>query len=238
MPHLLVLGHGPGVGPDLLRAPLDGRSATLAWREHDLTVDPTVPALTADVAGLVVLGGQMNTDDDDPWLEPERALLREAVASGVPTLGICLGAQQLAAALGGEVVHRPDGRHAAVSGLERTEAGVSHDVLAGWPDGAPAVFHHGDEVATLPQGAVPLLAGSEGAHPAWVDATDTALAVQFHPEASATTVRGWQERLGAAEGREPDEVFLADVAAAAAFTRAAGVGLVMRWVDTRVVPRA
>jgi GMP synthase (glutamine-hydrolysing) len=236
--HLLVLSHGPGVGPDLLRSPLDGRAASLVWRQHDLVREPTVPRLTADVAGLVVLGGQMNTDDDETWLEPERALLREAVAAGVPTLGICLGAQQLGAALGGSVVHRPAGRHAAVSPLRRTEAGGSHDVVAGWPDGAPALFHHGDEVATLPRDAVPVLDGSDAAHPAWVDATDTALAVQFHPEASPATVNRWRGRVTGDQEGEIDEAFLADVEAAAPFTRAAGVGLVMRWVDTRVVPRA
>lgn len=237
MPHLLVLRHGPTVGPDLLREPLDQRSASVAWVEHDLTEDPTVPSLDDDVAGLLVLGGQMNTDDDDQWLEPERALLREAVAGGVPTLGICLGAQQLAVALGGRVVHRPD-RHVAVGHLRRTEDGRDHDVVAGWPDGGPALFHHGDEVATLPEGARLLLEGGDGAAPAWADETDTALAVQFHPEASAATVRSWQELGAARTGDRPDEDFLAVVEATAPFLRAVGVGFVMRWLDTEVVPRA
>ena len=236
MPHLLVLRHGPTVGPDLLREPLDARAPTIAWVEHDLTEDPAVPTLD-DVAGLLVLGGQMNTDDDDPWLEPERELLREAVADGVPTLGVCLGAQQLGVALGGEVVHRAEGVHAAVVGLARTDAAGDDDVFAGWADGAPAVFHHGDEVTTLPDGAVELLVGGHAAHPAWVDATGTAHAVQFHPEVSPDGVRVWQQRR-AERGGETDEAFLAAVEHAAAFTRAAGVALVMRWLDTRVVPRA
>ncbi len=235
MPHLLVLRHGPTVGPDLLRAPLDQRSDTIAWVEHDLTEAPAVPTLD-EVAGLVVLGGQMDVDHDDEWLEPERELLRTAVADGVPTLGICLGAQQLGVALAGEVVHR-DARHVAVSPLERTDEGRDDDVVVGWPDGAPALFHHRDEVATLPDGAQLLLTGGDGAAPAWTDASGTALAVQFHPEASTDTARTWQALLADDEGG-PDEDFLARAAAAAPFLRAAGVGLVMRWVDSRVVPRA
>ena len=126
----------------------------------------------------------------------------------------------------------------AVTSLERTDEAHDDEVFAGWPDGGPAVFHHGDEVARLPDGAVPLLAGGDGAHPAWVDATGTAHAVQFHPEASPTTVADWQRLHAESTGGAVDEDFLATVEAAAPFTRAAGVSLVLRWVDTRVVPRA
>lgn len=231
MPHLLVLRHGPLVGPDRLVASLDGRSEQLPWREHDLTEDPTVPPLD-DVAGLLVLGGLMGVHDDDPWLEDERDLLREAVASGVPTFGICLGAQQLGHALGGTVDSLPE-TNVSQPALTRTGAGGEHEILAGWPDGAPAVFHHDDAVTALPEGAAVLLEGAPGVHAAWCDESDTALAVQFHPEASAATVRAWEEQRG-----DVREDFLAEVEAADAFTRAAGAALVMRWVDGRVVPRA
>lgn len=231
MPHLLVLRHGPLVGPDRLVESLDGRSEQLPWREHDLTEDPTVPSLD-DVAGLLVLGGLMGVHDDDSWLEDERQLLRDAVEAGVPVFGICLGAQQLGAALGGTVEALP-ATNIAQAALTRTGAGAEHEVLAGWPDGAPAVFHHDDAVTTLPEGATVLLEGAPGVHAAWCDESDTALAVQFHPEASAATVRSWEEQRG-----EVREDFMAEVEAADDFTRAAGAALVMRWVDTRVMPRA
>lgn len=231
MPHLLVLCHGPLVGPDRLVASLDGRSGQLPWREHDLTEDPTVPPLD-DVTGLLVLGGRMGVHDDDPWLEDERELLRDAVEAGVPTFGICLGAQQLGLALGGAVESLP-ATNIAQPGLTRTGAGAEHEVMAGWPDGAPAVFHHDDTVTKLPDGAAVLLDGAAGVHAAWCDASDTALAVQFHPEASAATVRAWEEERG-----DVREDFLAEVEASDDFTRAAGVALVLRWVDSRVLPRA
>lgn len=232
MSHLLVLRHGPLVGPDQLVSSLDGRAGQLPWVEHDLTEDPTVPALDDEVAGLLVLGGIMGVHDNDPWLEDERALLRAAVGAGVPTFGICLGAQQLGMALGGEVTRLP-ATNVSLPPLSRTGAGREHEVLAGWPDSAPAVFHHDDVVSTLPDGAVVLLEGSPGVTAAWCDASDTAVAVQFHPEASPATVRAWEERRDAI-----DEAYLARVDDAAAFTRAAGVALVLRWLDSRVLPRA
>lgn len=231
MAHLLVLGHGASTGPDLLVSALDSRADHLPWVLHHLTEDPEVPTLD-DVAGLLVLGGKMGTYDDDSWLEPERALLREAVATGVPTFGICLGAQQLGVALGGAVERQP-AMHLALAGLTRSAAGRDHEVLAGWPDGARAIFHHNDNVVTLPEGAVVLLEGTPGVPSAWRDASDTAIVVQFHPEASPATVRHWEEARD-----QVDEDYLARVEAAAPFTRAVGVSLVLRWLDTRVLPRA
>lgn len=231
MPHLLVLRHGPLVGPDQLVESLDGRATQLPWVEHDLTEDPTVPSLD-DVAGVLVLGGIMGVHDDDPWLEGERSLLRDAVAAGIQTLGICLGAQQLGMALGGEVSRLP-ATNISLPALTRTGAGTEHEVLAGWPDGAPAVFHHDDVVSTLPDGATVLLEGAAGVTSAWCDDSDTAIAVQFHPEASPATVRAWEELHD-----DLREDYLAEVAAAAPFTKAAGVSLVLRWVDSRVLPRA
>src|SRR3954449_2315537 len=63
------------------------------------------PGRPADYDALVVLGGGMNVRDASrlPWLRGEIELLREAIAAGTPVLGICLGAQLLAAAAGAEV---------------------------------------------------------------------------------------------------------------------------------------
>src|SRR5690625_1310248 len=73
--------------------------------------------------GLVVLGGTMSVRDvqDHPWLTAERELLDAAVAQGVPTLAVCLGAQQLAVARGGQVeVGAPTGPERGVRSEEHT----------------------------------------------------------------------------------------------------------------------
>ena len=68
---------------------------------------PSVGEL-GEIGGLIVLGGSMNADQaaEFPFIDRERRLLAAAVESGLPVLGICLGGQQLAAAIGGRVYPR------------------------------------------------------------------------------------------------------------------------------------
>src|SRR5262245_32861350 len=65
----------------------------------------SLPADLDDVSGLVILGGPMNVDQAEqyPWMKREMELIRQAHAAGKPIVGICLGAQLIGAALGGEV---------------------------------------------------------------------------------------------------------------------------------------
>ena len=75
------------------------------------------PVPTADgYAGLLVMGGAMSANDDEvlEWVGPVKELIRDAVSSGVPTLGICLGHQLMGAALGGRVTPNPLGHQVVV----------------------------------------------------------------------------------------------------------------------------
>ncbi|MGW2304756.1 type 1 glutamine amidotransferase [Streptomyces sp. NPDC001809] len=143
-------------------------------------------------AGLLVLGGSVNCEDDAaaPWLPGVRALVRRAVADEVPLLGICLGGQIVAHALGGSVAPRPRPPEVGAVPLRRLPAATGDPVLGRVPDGALAVQWHWDDVERLPPGAVPLLTGDHCAHQAFrVGAA--AWAVQFHPEAAGDTVAEW-----------------------------------------------
>src|SRR3954453_16270895 len=109
------------------------------------------PSVEGDA--LVVLGGPMGCMDDDvaDWLPAVRTLLRSAGDDGVPTLGICLGAQLLAAATGGYVERGAAGPE---FGLGTVDVTHGDDLLEGGT--IPVVQWHFDAVTALPPGAVPL----------------------------------------------------------------------------------
>src|SRR4051794_25595431 len=92
--------------------------------------DPLPPLEAID--GIVSLGGGQNALD--PSLQAEAALLREATARDVPVLGVCLGAQLLAHALGGTVRRLPH-RHLAWRRLDATDAAAGDPVLGALPAG-------------------------------------------------------------------------------------------------------
>ena len=170
--------------------------------------------------------------DAHDWIEEELWLLRGAVEAEVPVFGICLGAQLLATALGGEVERR-DTPEAAWLPLVRTEQAREDAIFAGWPDGGSALFLHRDEVVTLPVEAVPMLTGSDGV-PAW-RVGEHAYAVQFHPEVGADQLRRWAgedaftDLFEAADHELPE--LLAEAEERDAFVRATGTSLVGRWLD-------
>ncbi|WP_426362349.1 type 1 glutamine amidotransferase [Streptomyces sp. E-08] len=189
-PAVLVVQHEEDAGPGLVGEHLTGTGLRLdvirAWEGEAL------PENLGGHAGLLVLGGSVNCEEDEaaPWLPRVRSLVREAVAGEVPLLGICLGGQIVAHALGGSVARRDRGPEVGAVPLRRLPAAEGDPVLGGVPEGAPAAQWHWDEVDRLPAGAVPLLTGDDCPHQAFrVGAAGWA--VQFHPEAGADTVAAW-----------------------------------------------
>lgn len=145
--------------------------------------------------GLIVLGGRMSAHDDQlPQIPAARAVLSEAVAAGLATLGICLGAQLLAVATGGRVhVDAPPGREAGTVALRwRPEA--QSDPLLGTLAGDPTVVMptmHADAVVDLPRTGIWL--ASSPMYPYQAFRVANAWGVQFHPEASPELMRRWAE---------------------------------------------
>ncbi|WP_051324220.1 type 1 glutamine amidotransferase [Candidatus Solirubrobacter pratensis] len=160
-----------------LRQPFLGHAAH-ALRDVELVEHfGTLPALD-DVDGIVSLGGEESVVGGG--LEAEAALLREAVARDVPVLGVCLGAQVLAHALGGRVVRRP----------RRLVAWVP---LTGAWEGAYGL-HWNEDGFEPPRGAVELSARPDGFGEAFRVAR--AVGVQFHPEVDAAALEGWYAAWG------------------------------------------
>lgn len=170
------------------------------------------------IAGLVVMGGPMGVHDDVPWLAPERALLRAAAEAGHPVLGVCLGAQQLAAALGADVVTGAE-PECGVGEVHLTSAALSDPVFGPAPTPLPCVHWHGDTFA-LPDGAV-RLAGNEAYENQAFRVGARAYGLQFHVEVTGSLVAHWGPHL-------PPGVFVR--ASDVAHVARAGEGIVRRFV--------
>jgi GMP synthase (glutamine-hydrolysing) len=135
----------------------------------------------ADLSGLVVLGAPSGSADDRAaeHLVAERRLIADAVELGVPTLGVCFGAQLLAVALGGDVI--ADGvLEVGIGSAMLTDAGRADPVL-GSPEPALTALHWHRQSYTLPPGAVRLATSGAGIEQAF-RVNDNVYGVQFHVE--------------------------------------------------------
>ncbi|MDF5755642.1 type 1 glutamine amidotransferase [Spongiactinospora sp. TRM90649] len=149
------------------------------------------PVPDAAPGGLIVLGGEGSAWDDEaqPWLPATRDLIARCVADGVPTLGICLGAQLMALACGGAVEHGAAGLEIGLGAIVSLPAAAT-DPLFGLTAETCAVTYHHDAVTVLPPGAVPLLTGDVYPNQGY-RLGETAWAVQFHPEATYEIFASW-----------------------------------------------
>lgn len=164
-------------------------------------VHPTHPYLgnrvppSVEGDALIVLGGPMGAYDDEvaPWLPSVRELLASAVDDGVPTIGICLGAQLLAVAVGGTVERGPAGPEI---GLGEVTVTTGDELLS--PGIMPVVQWHHDAVTSLPA-STEVLASSPLYTIQAFRVGEVAWGLQFHVEATVEMVQGWvlEDRLDA-----------------------------------------
>ena len=186
MKHVCVLQHNPEVpighlGDALAEAGLDVDLVDLAAGDP-LPADPGV------YAALISLGGFMGAYDEQeyPWLAAEKRLLSTAVGRGIPVLGVCLGCQVLADALGGDAFAAP----ALEAGLLDVEV-VADDPVLRHLD-RPVVVWHGD-TWTLPPGATLLARTADAPH---AFRAGSGLGIQAHPEATPAILAGWMDEKG------------------------------------------
>ena len=171
-----ALFHVPFEGLGSIQAWLRQRGCTLGQsRLHDGEALPSVE----DFDWLIVMGGPMSVHDEDhyDWLAPEKQLIRQALEAGKGLIGICLGAQLIAEALGASVeAGEPEIGWLTLSG---TPEGQDHP-LGKLFDGASVLHWHG-EAFTLPEGAQRLAATDFAANQAFIHG-DHVLGLQFHLE--------------------------------------------------------
>lgn len=169
-------------------------------------------ALPADLTGydaLVVMGGPMSATDDTgfPSRRAELRLLQEAVERGLPTLGVCLGAQLLAAACGGRVHRGTAG--AEIGWLPVTFSSAARDdaLFAGTGSGVVVLHWHGDTF-DLPPGATHLARSERYLNQAF-RLGSCAWGLQFHLEVDEVAVDTFLRSFGhdaAAAGVEPETI--------------------------------
>lgn len=191
--------HEPHEGLARFREPLErvGFRTVERFRAPDPAADVRAPL-------LVVLGGPMGVYDADrfPFLKTELEVLRVRLAAGRPSIGLCLGAQLLAAAAGSRVFRGARGKVVGVGPVARV--GPAEDpLLRELPDTFDAVHWHGDTFEPVPGH---LLFGGE-TYPAQGFRVGRSVGIQFHAELGPEGFRDWVD--GCREdlrrsGRDPD----------------------------------
>jgi GMP synthase (glutamine-hydrolysing) len=189
MPRACVLQHIRCEPPGLFSGPLGDRGYVIEaveldeggclpdWHEVDL---------------VLAMGGPMGVYDETghPWLAAEKQWIAAAVRAGTPYLGVCLGAQLLAASLGAEV-RAGDAPEVGVLPVEVTELGRADPLFALLGSQFLALQWHGDTFA-VPAGAVRL--GQSVAYPNQAFRFgEIAYGVQFHVEVTDSMLAEWQQ---------------------------------------------
>lgn len=230
---VLVLQHigceHPGVFSEVMRerdveqvaVELDRGQALPDWREFD---------------AVLAMGGPMGAGDDadHPWLADEKALVREAVDGGRAFLGVCLGVQLLAAALGARV-YEAERAEVGLLGVELTDEGRDDPLFAGLDDLPVTLQWHGDTF-DLPDGAV-RLARSPMAQNQAFRVGERAYGIQFHLEVTGEMAGEWgqvpayQRSLSSALGDERGAAFIAETQRRAGEMHPAARRLFANWLE-------
>lgn len=187
---------------------------------------------------LVIMGGPMGVYEQDqhPFLANEIAAIRQRIASRKPTLGVCLGAQLMAAALGARVYPGTNGKEIGWSAIQPVQA------IPAWfaplvADGLQLLHWHGDTF-DIPAGALHLASSNLYANQAFAIG-NFALALQFHPEVTAEGLESWYTG-------HADELTRAGISVQALRSAAqqnaptlaqAAASFLNQWLDTALVPR-
>ena len=192
--HAVVLSHLAFEDLGTLEAPLRERGFTLEFVEGAKARFPLAQAQTCEL--MIVMGGPIGVYEQEeyPFLVDEIACVRERLLARKPTLGVCLGAQLMAAALGARVYPGGNGKEIGWFPLRAAGAKTPEWLAPLLEPGLPVFHWHGDTF-DLPEGAELLASSEKYANQAFrlrdSGVGDYALALQFHPEVTAKGLESW-----------------------------------------------
>ncbi len=148
-----------------------------------------VPSNCDKASALVFMGGPMSVNDNLPWIQPELALIRQAIDQNMPVLGHCLGGQLISKALGGVVSANPVKEFGWLD-VEQQDNHAAREWLGALPQQFSAFHWHG-ETFSIPQGATNILASEYCPNQGFV--IGNTLALQCHVEMTADLVKLWAQ---------------------------------------------
>ena len=191
MKPVAIFRHSPGEGAGYFATFLDRHS--IPWQLIRVDAGDAVPADPRAYSGLAFMGGSMSVNDPLPWIEQELALIRAAVARGIPVLGHCLGGQLMAKAFGAEITRnlQKEIGWGVVDVLDNPVAGEWFGHTRRFTS-----FHWHGETFGIPVGATRILASAACAHQAF--ALGPHLGMQCHVEMTHDMIEEWS-RIGADE---------------------------------------
>jgi GMP synthase-like glutamine amidotransferase len=181
--------HVPFEDLGLIRAPIEERGISIEYADL-YRPGALVPDVT-QAAGLIFMGGPMSANDDLPYLRQEMQLIAQAVSRRQPVLGVCLGAQLIAKALGAKV-YRNAVKEIGWFEIHFTEAAARDALFAGLGP-SETVFHWHGETFDLPPGAE-RLAYSEACRNQAFRFGAGVYGLQFHLEVTPAMIGDWCDR--------------------------------------------
>lgn len=184
--HIVAFRHVPFEGLGLIADSLQAHGIDVKYADLYLPGAQLPDARAA--AGLIFMGGPMSANDGLPYLEREARYIREAVKADQPVLGVCLGAQLIARAMGAPVRRNPV-KEIGWFDIHLTEAGGTDPLFQALAP-SETVFHWHGETFDLPAGAAHL-AYSEACRNQAFRVGTAVYGLQFHLEVTPAIIEDW-----------------------------------------------
>jgi GMP synthase (glutamine-hydrolysing) len=201
---VLIVKHIDIEGPGLIEYCL--KKEKIPYRILNLTPRVHFPKLE-EITHIVLLGGSMNVYEDDryPFLREEDLFIKEALQRGKAMLGICLGAQLIAKALGAKVSKAP-AKEIGWYDVSLTEIGSQDPLFSNLPK-TFSVFQWHEDTFEIPRGAKLIATSSPVSHQAFRYG-EKAYGLQFHLEVTEGMIGEWVETYGEEfKGLQPSQPF-------------------------------